>query len=114
MSEPANQLYTELELSVEKKHLAIVQKILQNRLPDAQVWAFGSRTTSTPKPYSDLDLAVIDNKPTNLELLATLAEDFSNSDLPFKVGSCRLGYDQRGLSQHHSKAQNSSADSMNL
>lgn len=85
MSEPASQSNIEPKLSVEKKHLAIVQKILQNRLPGAQVWAFGSRTTSTPKPYSDLDLAVINNKPTNLELLATLAEDFSNSDLPFKV-----------------------------
>ena len=85
MSEPETQLDNGPKLSLEKRHLAIVQQILQSRLPDAQVWAFGSRTTPTPKPYSDLDLAVINSKPTSLELLATLAEDFSNSDLPFKV-----------------------------
>ncbi len=85
MSEPATQPGNEPKLNLEKRHLHIVQQILQSRLPDAQVWAFGSRATSTAKPYSDLDLAIINSQPTNLELLASLSEDFSNSDLPFKV-----------------------------
>ena len=85
MSETETQLDNRPKLSLEKRHLAIVQQILQSRLPDVQVWAFGSRTTPTPKPYSDLDLAVIGSRPTDLKLLASLSEDFSNSDLPFKV-----------------------------
>ena len=85
MSEPVTHLDIEPKLNLEKRHLNIVQQILQSRLPDEQVWAFGSRTTSTAKPYSDLDLAIINSRPTALELLASLSEDFSNSDLPFRV-----------------------------
>src|SRR5690606_14938031 len=37
------------------------------------------------KPYSDLDLAIITDKPLSLAVSAALADDFSESDLPWKV-----------------------------
>lgn len=64
---------------------AIVQDILECHLPLSEVWAFGSRASSTHKPYSDLDLAVIGDQPLSLAVLAALNEAFSNSALPFKV-----------------------------
>ena len=63
----------------------IVRNILQHHVPQYAVWAFGSRATWTARLYSDLDLAVITNKPLGLSLEAELANAFSESDLPWKV-----------------------------
>jgi type I restriction enzyme S subunit len=63
----------------------IVRAILQRHVPNAEVWAFGSRAKWTAKPYSDLDLAIIADQPLTLEQRAALAEDFSESELPWKV-----------------------------
>lgn len=41
--------------------------------------------THKAKPFSDLDLAVIAEQPLSLAVSAGLSEDFSNSDLPWKV-----------------------------
>lgn len=38
--------------------LAMVHEILARYVPEAEVWAFGSRTTGTAKKHSDLDLVV--------------------------------------------------------
>jgi type I restriction enzyme, S subunit len=64
---------------------AIVRGILRKHVPRHDVWAFGSRVTGTAKPYSGLDLAVIADQPLPLNVRAGLAEDFSDSDLPWRV-----------------------------
>ena len=64
---------------------AMVQRILQAHVPHCEVWAFGSRAKWTAKPYSDLGLAVIGDQPLSLAISAALADDFSESDLPWKV-----------------------------
>jgi type I restriction enzyme S subunit len=63
----------------------IVSDLLRRLLPEREVWAFGSRVKGTAKPFSDLDLAVLGSQPLSLSILAGLADDFSESDLPFKV-----------------------------
>ena len=63
----------------------IVRGILAKHVPGFEIWAFGSRVTGTTKPYSDLDLAVISDTPLSLEVRTGLAEDFSESDLPWRV-----------------------------
>ncbi|MDO9003397.1 MAG: restriction endonuclease subunit S [Aquabacterium sp.] len=72
-------------IDIRPDHWAIVQGILQKHVPQCEVWAFGSRAKWTAKPYSDLDLAVIGYQPLPLEVSAALADDFSESDLPWKV-----------------------------
>ena len=64
---------------------AIVKNILQKHVPHHTVWAFGSRAKFTAKPYSDLDLAIVSDKPLSLDTLAALTTAFSESDLPWKV-----------------------------
>lgn len=66
-------------------HWEIVRGILQKHVPQYEVWAFGSRAKGSAKPYSDLDLAVITRQPLPLTIAANLADDFSESDLPWKV-----------------------------
>lgn len=63
----------------------IVRDILRKHVPQHEVWAFGSRVTGTTKQYSDLDLAVIADKPLPVKIRAALADDFSESDLPWRV-----------------------------
>jgi type I restriction enzyme S subunit len=63
----------------------IVRGILDRHVPAREVWAFGSRAKAAAKPFSDLDLAILGDKPLTLSTLAELADDFSESDLPFKV-----------------------------
>jgi len=72
-------------LDLRPDQLQIVQHILQRRVPTFDVWAFGSRVKGAAKPYSDLDLAVITHEPLALNVFALLSDDFSESDLSFKV-----------------------------
>ena len=55
----------------------------KHHVPQYEVRAFGARAKRKAKPYSDLDLAVITERP--LAVSAALAEDFSEFDLPWKA-----------------------------
>jgi type I restriction enzyme S subunit len=72
-------------LALSPAELAIVRAILARHVPDREVWAFGSRVSGRAREYSDLDLVVIGETPLDLAISAALAEDFAESDLPFKV-----------------------------
>ena len=62
-----------------------VLAILEARMPEQEVWAFGSRVTGRAKRNSDLDLAFRGEHPITLDERAQLMEDFENSGLPFRV-----------------------------
>lgn len=72
-------------IDIRPNQWAIVRDILQKHVAQYEVWAFGSRAKWSAKPYSDLDLAVITNRPLPLAVSAALVDDFSESDLPWKV-----------------------------
>ena len=72
-------------IDIRPDHWAIVRRILQKHVPQYAVWAFGSRAKWSAKEYSDLDLAIITDKPLPLSVSTALEEDFSESDLPWKV-----------------------------
>lgn len=68
-----------------QEQVRIVQDVLHTYVPQYEVWVFGSRARRTAKKYSDLDLAIITDKPLDLETSAALSDAFSESDLPYKV-----------------------------
>ena len=72
-------------IDIRPDHWVIVRGILKKHVPQYAVWAFGSRAAWKAKEFSDLDLAIITDKPLSLDISASLSEDFSNSDLPYKV-----------------------------
>lgn len=72
-------------IDIRPDHWQIVQHILRKHVAQYAVWAFGSRVKWTAKEYSDLDLAIITDKPLSLSASAALSDDFSESDLPWKV-----------------------------
>jgi type I restriction enzyme S subunit len=63
----------------------IVRDILRKHVPGFEVWAFGSRARGRAKPWSDLDLAIISDTGLKLPVIARLQDDFSESDLPWRV-----------------------------
>ncbi|QVL48030.1 MAG: nucleotidyltransferase domain-containing protein [Thiocapsa sp.] len=72
-------------IDISPEHWTIVRDILDRHLPHHEVWAFGSRAKGTARPYSDLDLAIITDTPLSLDVRAALAEELSESDLPWRV-----------------------------
>ena len=72
-------------VDISEEHLTIIRQILKRHIPHREVKALGSRTTGNVKPYSDLDLAVMGDKPLDLKTLALLKDDFCESDLPFRI-----------------------------
>jgi len=72
-------------LDVGKDELAIVKAVLSRHVPDATVWVFGSRAKGTAKKFSDLDFCIKAHQALSLDVASALSEDFSESDLPWKV-----------------------------
>lgn len=72
-------------LDLNQRDLNVVTRILTRYVPGYTVWAFGSRVTGTAKPYSDLDIVVLTDKPLSLERMATIKDAFDESDLPIRV-----------------------------
>jgi len=73
-------------IDLKDEQLTLIKTTLHKHLPsDATVLLFGSRATGTAKPYSDIDLCIHASKPLSLEVLASMASEFEDSSLPFKV-----------------------------
>ena len=77
-------------IDLNPNHLATVQRILAEQVPDCEVRAYGSRATWTAKDYSDLDLAIVGTGPLDRITLGRLKEAFEESDLPMRVDVPRL------------------------
>jgi predicted nucleotidyltransferase len=73
-------------VAVTPEQLSIVRAILSTHLPpETKIHVFGSRAKGAPRPYSDLDLLIDAGRPLTLNESASLTEDFTESDLPWKV-----------------------------
>jgi len=74
-------------LYISQRYLTMVQTILHQHLPYAEVWAYGSRVRGDHHDTSDLDLVV--RTPEALaqpcHKLADVVEAFSQSNLPLMV-----------------------------
>ena len=74
-----------MALDLDPADLAFVRAVLRRYLPGRRVRAFGSRVAGTAKRFSDLDLAIMGDRPVPDATIAALAEAFDDSALPFKV-----------------------------
>jgi predicted nucleotidyltransferase len=72
-------------IALEPEHLRLVRAILQRHVPDHEVRAFGSRVSGRPKPWSDLDIAIVADAALTISALAVLKDDLRESDLPMRV-----------------------------
>ncbi|MDE0667617.1 MAG: restriction endonuclease subunit S [bacterium] len=72
-------------IDLNPRSLRTVQRILADHVPECEVRAYGSRARWEAKDYSDLDLAVAGDGPTDRGILGDLREAFEESDLPIRV-----------------------------
>ena len=71
-----------LDLSSNQKK--IILELLKKYIPGTEVWAYGSRTKQTAKPYSDLDMVAFISQDEK-DHISNLREAFEDSNLPFRV-----------------------------
>ena len=82
---PADLQQLAKQIAVPIRHLRYIVEQLKLYIPDATVWAFGSRVKGSNRTSSDLDLAILCDKQTAKKQLPKLNEVFIESDIPFKV-----------------------------
>jgi len=75
------------KLHLPERYLQMVQAILQTHLPNAEVWAYGSRVNGDYYEASDLDLVVRQPEDLNRKQinLGEVVDAFSESNLPIIV-----------------------------
>lgn len=73
------------KLLLAPEHVQLVRTVLVQQVPQARVFAFGSRVSGKPRKYSDLDLAISLPEPIGLRKLRELKDAFEDSALPICV-----------------------------
>ena len=69
----------------------LLMTIIDAHIPNAEVWAFGSRVNGTNHRGSDLDVVVISPPVLSLACMAQLREALCESDLPWAVDIVEWG-----------------------
>jgi len=73
-------------MHLDQADYSIVDAILNQYVPEYDVWVFGSRVHGRNlKKFSDLDLVIINDNPLKTLQLFNIKEAFSESDLPIMV-----------------------------
>lgn len=72
-------------IALDEAQLRLVRRLIDGVLPGATVAVFGSRATGRTRPFSDLDLLLIDPGRLSWTQRADLRDAFEGSALPFKV-----------------------------
>ena len=54
-------------------------------LPEAHIFAFGSRITGKPRKYSDLDIALDAHAPIDLSVLTKIKNSLSETNIPILI-----------------------------
>lgn len=70
-------------IDLEDKYVEFIKKTIQDVLPDAEIFIFGSRTQGRAHEYSDVDIALNGNIP--FADLLKLKAIFEDSIFPYKV-----------------------------
>lgn len=74
------------QLDLAPRHLAILQRLLAEHVPQAEVWAYGSRVNGTAHEGSDLDLVLRHPTDPSREIApANLQQALQDSPLPMLV-----------------------------
>lgn len=74
-------------VSLPPRHLALLRRILAHTLPNAEIWAFGSRVNGGHHETSDIDLVARNttDPETPVSGLASARDALIESDLPMRV-----------------------------
>lgn len=74
-----------LSVALSREQLYDVRRIIDNIIPGATIWVFGSRATGKARPFSNLDLLFTEPSKLTWAQGAALRGGFEASRLPFRV-----------------------------
>lgn len=75
-----------MPLCLEKDQLETVQRILRVHFEGLKVYAYGPRVTGVDlTPESDLNVAIVSEKPISFEEMVAVEKAFFESKLPFRL-----------------------------
>ena len=77
-------------LVLDAAQCALVRRVIDSVVPGAQVAVFGSRATGRSRPFSDLDLLLLQPETLSWPQRAALRDAFESSPLPFRVDLVEL------------------------
>ena len=80
-------------------HALLVRRLIDSVLPGARVAVFGSRATGLARPFSDLDLLLLDPPRLSWVQRADLRDAFEASTLPFSVDIVEAAGLAEGMAQ---------------
>lgn len=72
-------------MQLAKSEIRIIKSILQELLPTAEMWVFGSRAQGQGDKYSDVDILLKMPEPIPFNVMFKLRDAFAESDLTLKV-----------------------------
>lgn len=72
-------------IDVPLEQMKLLKELIAQQLPDAEIWAFGSRMDGTAKPYSDLDLVIVLDEKMPFDRYLRVRNAFDESELSFRV-----------------------------
>jgi predicted nucleotidyltransferase len=72
-------------IDVPRQYQEEILRILKKYFAHEKVVFYGSRVKGTSKLYSDLDVGVLGEEKIPLNRLSLAEEEFSESDIPFRV-----------------------------
>lgn len=72
-------------IAIEQEQLVILKQILRKYFPKAQILVFGSRYKHTNKPYSDIDIAIVEKEKIDLATYSKVKEELEESNLRYRV-----------------------------
>jgi uncharacterized protein len=73
------------DIALDEAQRHLVRRLIDGVLPGARVAVFGSRATGRARPFSDLDLLLIEPATLSWSQRADLRDAFEASALPFRV-----------------------------
>jgi uncharacterized protein len=72
-------------IDLEEKYLVEIRRILGEKAPDCEIWAYGSRIEGNADKYSDFDIVLIGSEKLDWRKVESLKDAFAASDLPMIV-----------------------------
>lgn len=88
-----------VSIALDAAQLRLVRHLIDGVLPGAKVAVFGSRATGRARPFSDLDLLLIEPATLSWAQRADLRDAFEGSALPFKVDVVEADSLAEGMAQ---------------
>jgi uncharacterized protein len=75
----------EASLALSDAHRTLLRQVIEQVVPGARVAVFGSRSTGRARPFSDVDLLVLDPPQLSWQQRVNLLDALEASELPFRT-----------------------------